>query len=215
VSRSGRSLAAGWRPAALAFALALPGCRSAPAPEPWHELFDGESLAGWAATEFGGEGEVAVREGRIVLAAGSPLTGIHRTGEVPVGRYEIELCASRLAGNDFFVGLTFPFGSEHLTLVLGGWGGAVCGLSSIDGADAAHNRTRVVRAFRQDQPYVVHVRVRPPRITATIDGALLVDCDLSGSQVGLRPEVLLSRPLGVACYATSTALHTIRWRQCP
>jgi hypothetical protein len=134
---------------------------------------------------------------------------------VPAGSYEVELTASRLAGNDFFVGLTFPVGSEHLTLVLGGWGGAVCGLSSIDGEDAARNPTRTVRAFRQGQQYSLHLVVRPPHVTATLDGAPLVRCDLTGHEVGLRAEVLLSRPFGIACYATRTAVHTIRWRPGP
>jgi hypothetical protein len=39
-------------------------------------LFDGKTLKGWKPTNFGGEGPVTVRDGRILLQRGDPLTGI-------------------------------------------------------------------------------------------------------------------------------------------
>jgi len=42
----------------------------------WESLFDGKTLEGWKITEFGGEGEVTVEEGAIILRMGQPLTGI-------------------------------------------------------------------------------------------------------------------------------------------
>jgi hypothetical protein len=42
----------------------------------WRSLFDGRTLNGWKPTVFGGEGAVSVRDGRILLEAGDPLTGI-------------------------------------------------------------------------------------------------------------------------------------------
>src|SRR5687767_12288501 len=39
-------------------------------------LFDGKTLTGWKKTNFGGEGEVTVEKGQIVLEMGDPLTGI-------------------------------------------------------------------------------------------------------------------------------------------
>ena len=56
--------------AAAALALAFAGCAAAPAAgaPPWRELFDGAALGGFAVTDFGGQGEVAVRDGRLWLA---------------------------------------------------------------------------------------------------------------------------------------------------
>ena len=56
------------RPRAAATALLLlAGCESAPRPSPWHELFDGSSLGQFASTDFGGQGEVTVHDGRLQL----------------------------------------------------------------------------------------------------------------------------------------------------
>ena len=45
----------------------------APARQP---LFNGKSLDGWKVTDFGGEGEVSVEDGQIIMRMGQPLTGI-------------------------------------------------------------------------------------------------------------------------------------------
>src|SRR4051794_26841730 len=67
----------------------------------WRSLFDGQSLGRWEPTLFGGEGEVRVEDGRIVLGQGNDLTGITWKGEVPATvDYEIELKAMRVAGGD-------------------------------------------------------------------------------------------------------------------
>ena len=50
---------------------------------PGQSLFDGKSLDGWKKTAFGGEGEVEVEDGQIMMRAGNPMTGITWTGEVP------------------------------------------------------------------------------------------------------------------------------------
>ena len=72
------------------------------AERPWTPLFDGASLDGWEATPFGGEGEVALAEGRARLGFGSPLTGLHRTEPLPAGPYELEVVAAR-AGDPVLV----------------------------------------------------------------------------------------------------------------
>jgi hypothetical protein len=75
---------------------------------------------------------------------GSNLTGVTGTGEVPAGDYEIELQAMRLAGSDFFCGLMFPVQTDHCSLIVGGWGGALVGLSSLNFHDAPTIRRRRV-----------------------------------------------------------------------
>ncbi len=184
-------------------------------PGPWQVLFDGDSLEGWQVTPFGGEGEVALREGSAVLPMGSMLTGIHRAdgGGLPRTNYEVEVVAARLGGTDFFCGLTLPVGASFATLVLGGWGGAVTGLSCLDGSDASENETTSYRTYEEGRDYTARVRVTPERVVAWLDEELLFDVPVAGRRVELRPEVLLSRPLGVASFATTARVSSVRLRQ--
>lgn len=196
------------------------GCRTAapapaPAGAPWIELFDGRSLHGFSLTEFGGEGPVAVADGAIQLGIGSPLTGVTWTGPLPQEPYELEVQVTRLAGGDFFCGLTFPVGPRELTLVLGGWGGTVCGLSNLDGLDAAHNPTRTLRSFATGQPVVARIEVTADAVRAFVDGQLLCQTRRPGVALGLRAEMLPSAPLGIASFATAAAVHRLRWRPLP
>ena len=194
-------------------ALLLGACASAPAPTAaWVDLFDGQTLGAFAPTEFGGQGAVAVHEGAIQLEFGSPLSGITWQGALPQGEYEVEVTAARVSGNDFFCALTFPVGQDHLTLVLGGWGGTVCGLSSLDGLDAAHNETRTLRRFEAGRYYTTRVVVRAATVEAHLDGELLCRMNRADHTLSLRPEVQLSRPLGIANFATVAAVRSVRWR---
>lgn len=93
-------------------------------------LFDGESLEGWKSSQFGGDGEVEIRDGAIVLGMGYPLTGITSRHEgLPTADYEICVEAKRIEGDDFFCCLTFPVNDSHASLVVGGWGGSLVGIS--------------------------------------------------------------------------------------
>ncbi|MCU0865710.1 MAG: DUF1080 domain-containing protein [Planctomycetes bacterium] len=194
------------------------GCQAPPPPAaPWQSLFDGAGLGPFTATAFGGEGEVAVRDGRLQLGQGSPLTGVHwtgplQTGPLPSGDYELELVARRELGNDFFCGLTFPVGSDHLTLVLGGWGGSVCGLSNLDGLDASRNATRTLRHFAAGVDHRVQLRVQRERVEVLVDGAPLLSIDPRQHRLALRPEVELCRPLGLCSYNTAASFPELRWR---
>ena len=127
-------------------------------------LFDGQTLGQWKPTDFGGQGAVYVKDGAIYMEMGSYMTGITWTGPVVRMNYEITLEAMRVQGNDFFCGLTFPVGEKPCTLVLGGWGGSICGLSNIDYYDASENPTTRVISFEKDKWYYVRLRVEPDRI---------------------------------------------------
>jgi hypothetical protein len=173
-------------------------------------LFDGKSLKGWKPANFGGEGPVSVRNGEIFLGRGDPLTGITWTGgEIPRMNYEISLEAMKINGSDFFCGLTFPAGDSYCSLILGGWGGTVVGLSSLDGMDASENETSTSMDFAERRWYRVRLRVVPGRITAWLDDKVIVDANTKGLRISTRPEVNLSKPLGIASYRTEAALRNI------
>jgi hypothetical protein len=176
-------------------------------------LFDGKSLDGWKKTEFGGEGGVEVRDGAILLETGNPMTGITWTGRHPNMDYEISLQAKRVNGSDFFCGLTFPVGDSPCSFIVGGWGGGVVGLSSLDGSDASENETTRYQEFESDRWYTVRVRVTKHKIEAWLDDKQMVDVETKDRRIGIRPEVELSRPLGISCYMTTAALRDIKVRK--
>ncbi len=180
----------------------------------WESLFDGKSLGQWKPTEFGGEGKVSVSNGQINLEAGVTLTGITWKGaELPRNGYEISLEAKKTDGNDFFCGLTFPVGNSSCSLILGGWGGGIVGLSSIDGMDASENETTQVMNFPKDRWYRVRVRVTKTKIEAWLDDQNIVDVATTGRKISIRSEVELSQPLGVASWMTGAAIRNIRLRR--
>jgi len=180
----------------------------------WRELFDGRTLADWKITNFGGEGDVTAKDGEIHLETGSPLTGITYKGkQLPRTNFEISLEAMKVDGIDFFCALTFPVEKSHCSFVVGGWAGAVVGLSSIDGKDASENKTTRYMSFDSERWYKIRVRVTPQNISAWIDEKQVVDQDIVGHKISTRGEVDLSAPLGIASYETYSALRKIRIRE--
>ena len=173
-------------------------------------LFDGKTLTGWKKTAFGGEGDVEVEDGRIVMRAGNPMTGITWTGDYPKMDYEISLEAMRVDGSDFFCGLTFPVGAAPCTFVVGGWGGGVIGLSSINGMDASENETTRYQEFVNGRWHKIRVRVTKDKIESWLDDKQMADVETTDRKISIRPEVELSRPLGIACFATTAALRDIK-----
>jgi hypothetical protein len=175
-------------------------------------LFDGKSLKGWRVLkkyEFEDHGKVAVNDGELVLPEGKPMTGIAWTGKLPSIDYELTFQARRIDGDDFFCGLTFPVGKSHCSLILGGWGGGVTGLSCIDGYDASENETSSWREFKQKQWYRVRVQVTAKKIACWLDKEQIVDADITGRQVSLRLEMEDMPPLGFATWQTSGGLKDI------
>jgi Domain of Unknown Function (DUF1080) len=185
----------------------------APASAGWKPIFDGKTLSGWRETDFGGHGPVEVESGLIVLGTGDGLTGVNWTNTLPKVDYEIALEAMRVQGSDFFCGLTFPVADSHCSLILGGWGGAVTGLSSIDGQDASENETTQYYKFETGQWYHVRVRVTATKIEAWVDDKQIVDVTTTGKKISLRyGDIEMSQPLGVATWQTTGALREIKLR---
>lgn len=146
---------------------------------------------------------------------GSYATGITWAGPVVRMNYEITLEAMRVQGSDFFCGLTFPVGESPCTLILGGWGGGLCGLSSLNHFDASENETTRILRFENGKWYHVRLRVGPNRIQAWLDDEDLVDVDTTDKKIDIRLEMDLCQPLGIATWATTGAIRNIHLKQLP
>ncbi len=176
-------------------------------------LFDGKTLDGWKKTDFSRAGEVRVEGGRIVLAAGEPMTGITTTLEdLPRTNYELTYEAMRTTGEDFFAAATFPVGASYITLVNGGWGGFVTGLSSLDGMDASENETTCSIKYENHKWYRFRVRVTDEVIRCWLDDKAIIAVNHRDRHVGTRVETRSSEPLGFATWKTGGALRRIEIR---
>ena len=181
--------------------------------EGWRPMFDGQSLAGWRITDFGGTSRAEVRKGLILLPAGQAFTGISWTNPTLKVDYEISLEAMRVSGSDFFCGLTFPVRDSFCSLIVGGWGGSIVGLSSLDGQDASENETTKYISFEPGRWYHVRLRVTTEKIEAWVEQKKVANVTTTGRKVALRfGEIELSKPLGIASWETGAALREIKIR---
>jgi hypothetical protein len=186
---------------------------SAEAPRP---LFNGKDLSGWKKSGFATQGEAEVEASfkggppALILDATDSLNGVTYTNPVPRDNFEISLEAMKLNGSDFFCGLTFPVGEAHCTFVCGGWGGAVVGISSVDGSDASENETTKFLRFDKEKWYRIRVRVTPAKIEAWIDDEKLADLAREGRKISMRPgEIEEAVPLSLTTYQTRSAFRKI------
>jgi hypothetical protein len=176
-------------------------------------IFNGISLEGWEITNFGPQGPVYVSGDEIILSAGDGCTGITYKKFFPALNYEVSLDAMKVDGNDFFCGITFPVGKDPCSLIIGGWGGAVVGLSSINGMDASENSTTTLMKFESKQWYHICLTVKESNIKALIDTITVVDFTIGNNKLSIRPEVELSKPFGIASWRTTAALKNIKVRK--
>lgn len=207
-----------WRRAATARPATIP--RHAPPavadPYAWRDLFDGKTLRGWRIIDefdFARHGKVSVADGAIRIEPGSPASGVAFAGKPPRDNYELRLHAKRTVGSDFFCGLTFPVGDSHCTLILGGWGGGVVGLSNVDHMSAVENETSTYLEFDNDRWYKIRLRVTPQRIAVWVDDEQLIDLAREDRQFSIWWEQEPARPLGIATWYTGSALRGIQLRQ--
>ena len=181
----------------------------------WISLFDGKKLGEWEIVkkdDFEMHGPVKVDKGCIVLGTGMSFTGIVRPGKFPTEGFEIEAEATRRQGVDIFCGLTFPVGKEHCTLVLGGWGDSVVGLSSIDDQNASDNQYVVIRGFKNKQWYRVRLRVTKTKILAWIDDKKIIEVPRGKHKFTVYEELKAICPVGFFSWETEGAVRKIRYR---
>lgn len=191
----------------------------------WKPLFDGKTLKGWKITDFAGHGEVEVDPQfrgdsklppapAIVAEMGAILTGVTLTNPAPEGEYEVTLEAMKVEGSDFFCALTFPVAGAHCSLIVGGWGGGVVGLSSVDSMDASENETTKFLSFQTKRWYPIRLRVTKEKVEAWIDQEKVVDLETADRRISVRAgEIELAKPFGLSAYQTRAAWRNIKVRE--
>jgi hypothetical protein len=180
----------------------------------WQKLFDGKTLEGWKSSDFIGQGKIEVKDGQLIIGWGEGCSGVTYTKDFPKIDFEVELEAQRLDGSDFFASITFPIHDQFATLVVGGWGGGVIGISCIDGMDASENATTTYRPFEQKTWYKVRLQVTDEHgIKAWIDGKEMVEHPIKGYKFSLRWEIEESKPFGIASWNSTAALKNIRMKR--
>jgi hypothetical protein len=173
------------------------------------DLLDDQHAALWEPAGIPDEGMVSVTKGEITLSTGLPMTGCKfapwSTLGLPGMDYAISYEAMRLEGDDIFGMCTFPVASHeaHATFVIGGWGGTLTGISSIDFKDASENSTRAEQRFANNVWQRVRIEVRPAEIRAFVNDRLVVNVSIKGRRVTLRPGFIdHCLPFGFATWNT-------------
>ncbi len=180
-------------------------------------LFDGKNLDNWERTDFAGKGDVRIDEnGSLVLEMGAELSGVRWKGktDLPKIDYEVTLQAKRTMGSDFFCGLTFPFKESHATLILGGWGGSLIGISSLDDFDASENETGDAYVFEDKKWYDVRLRVTEEKLQVWLYDKMVIETVVEGRKVSMRfGEIEMSVPFGICTYATTGVIRDVKIRK--
>jgi hypothetical protein len=170
-------------------------------------LFNGKDLSGWKVADMIEGGTVTVLpDGSVECGFGNPMTGIAYTNTPPRMNYELSLEVMRVQGMDFFAALTLPIETNGCTVIIGGWGGGLCGISSFDYMDASENPWSENLSFENERWYTLRVRVTPGVLQVSLDGTRYtarIEFD-SASRFSLRPgsDIDKTAPLGLATYRT-------------
>jgi len=172
-------------------------------------LLDDKHSAHWQPSGIPDEGMVSVTKGEITLSTGLPMTGCKFAQWSALGlpgtNYAISYEAMRVEGDDIFGMCTFPVASHeaHATFVIGGWGGTLTGISSIDFKDASENSTRAEQRFANGVWHRVRIEVRPEEMRAWVNDRLVVNVSIKGRRVTLRPGFIdHCLPFGFATWNT-------------
>ena len=213
---AGRWPKAAGRAAAVCLAASVAGCEVGPAAGTVTALLNGKDLAGWKVLRKGSferAGRIYVKDGQLILEAGQPLTGLTWTGAFPSDGYEVSLEAMRVEGSDFFCGMTFPAAGGYGTLIVGGWGGQLVGISNIDGKSAEENDTTRIVEFKDRRWYHIDLRVARGRIEVRLDGKELISLATAGKHLAVWKQQEPVRPFGLTTWWTVAALRDIRLRR--
>lgn len=198
--------------------LCIVSCRPA-APTPsltkWSLLESGQTTA-WQQAGIPDEGVISIKDSELTLPTGQPMTGAKfanwASAGMPDTNYTISYEAMRLDGRDIFGMCTFPVGSHqsHATFVIGGWGGTVTGISSIEFLDASENQTRAEQVFENNRWYRVRIEVRPDDLRVWINDRPVVNASIKGKKVTLRHgDIDRCIPFGFATWNTTGKVRRV------
>ncbi|GHT13174.1 hypothetical protein FACS1894170_08860 [Planctomycetales bacterium] len=186
----------------------------------WKPLYDG-TLKNWSVPKYGGDGEVVAEKDKLTINRGDSMTGVRYDKFVPKEDYEISYEARRTEGSDFFAACTFPVGKAFCTLVNGGWGGAVTGLSSITGSDASGNETTVNYDYADNIWYRFRISVTKKKIQVWIakqdkdekwQEKPVIDLETEDREFSVRFEMNDYKPLGFCSWSSTGELRNIQYR---
>jgi hypothetical protein len=180
-------------------------------------LSSSELQSQWQASGIPEQGPTEVSESVLRIGEGIPMTGIRFVGDwgalnLPWIDYALTFEARRVEGQDFFATCTFPIGGPDrcVSLVVGGWGGGLVGISCIDQLDASENNTRGEMAFNNGTWYRFRIEVREDDLQVWINGAPMVNASIKGRQLSLRSgEIDTCVPLGFATWRTVGEIRSI------
>jgi hypothetical protein len=166
----------------------------------------------WVGTEGG---DVSEENGVLQLSFGEQLTAAKWTGDLPTAPFELEYEARRVNGTDFFGAVTFPArGEDCVTFIMGGWGGALVGISSLDGLDAAENETGTAMKFEDGRWYRVRLVCALEKIEVWIDDGKVVDVATENRKLSLRPgPITACAPFGFGSWQSTAEIRGARWKK--
>jgi hypothetical protein len=109
--------------------------------------------------------------------------------------------------------LTVPVEDNFCSLIVGGWGGSLLGISSLDHMDASENETTKFMNFEQQRWYRIRLRVTAGRLEGWVDKEKLIDVVTKDKKLSVRPgDIELSKPMGLSAWQTTAALRNIQVR---
>ena len=170
-------------------------------------------LSGWQIADrfdFKEGGDISVQaDGTLSLGRGQPATGLSYRGAPPPNHYQLTWEARRTDGSDFFCGLTFPIRGNFATLIVGGWGGGVVGVSNIDGLSAVENETTDYREFENNRWYKFKLTIDAKSLVFSIDDEKIIDIDHEGHEYSIWWEQEQMTPLGFATWYSASEIRKL------
>lgn len=126
--------------------------------------------------------------------------------------YDLKASFARTRGSDG-VGFVIPVGSQHVALVLGGWGGRYDGLNRVNGFDPSDNRNPSRRASKlvNGNDVELVVRVRPGKIMVQLDGATHIELDTSQNKLSVLDDIRKRFGQGLGLYIVNGTLDVTSW----
>lgn len=169
------------------------------------KLFEGKDFGYWKPllkAPFEIPGLVEIKDGVVSIAPGNSFSGLSWEGDFPLNNYEFSVSARRVSGSDIFCGIAFPSGTNYCSMILGGWGNSVVGLSCVGYAVAAENETASYMQFENKKWYNIRLRVTDEYIKGWIDGKLVIDLELSEKHISQYPGLEIFEPFGLFTWET-------------